>query len=311
MTPGMKFLRTLAVYALLLPTVLLSLLPLRVHHVLARFVAWLLGPVLKYREPVVRTNLSKAFPDLSPDEIAKLARGYYLHMADIICEIVWSLTRSYSHIKRKGVCSVENGEILNDMFKRHGSVVVLLGHTGNWELLPGLPVYSDVAEYGYDNVMSAYHTMSNRFSEELFLRLRSFHQFKQKNLVPSGSFLRYALEHRGDSKVYFFIADQCPEGKGSVETEFLGLKTEWVGGAEAIARKTGMPVAYIGINKTARSRYVISIEAICEDAAGTQPGEITKSFAAKLERDIMADRGNWLWSHKRWKNLAIYDKNKQ
>jgi len=299
----MKFIRTLVVYVLLIPTVLLSLLPLCVHHVLAKFIAWLLGPVLKYRMSVVYTNLSRAFPDLSYKEIKTLAKGYYLHMADLICETVWSLTRSFSHIRKKGVCSVENGGLLNDMFKRCGSVVVLLGHTGNWELLPGLPVYSDEAEYGYDNVMSAYHPMSNKLSEELFMHLRTFHRFKKKNLVPSNGFLRYALEHKKDPRVYFFIADQCPEGKGSVETEFLGLKTEWVSGAEAIARKTGMPVAYIGINKTGRSRYVIKCETICENSAGTKPGEITGSFAEKLERDILADKGNWLWSHKRWKNL--------
>ncbi|MBO7372440.1 MAG: hypothetical protein J6U34_08045, partial [Bacteroidales bacterium] len=100
----MKFLRTLAVYILLIPTVLLSLLPLCVHHLLARFVAWLLGPVLKYRLPVVRTNLKAAFPDLPEDETEGLVKGYYLHIADLICETVWSLTRSYAHIKKKGVC---------------------------------------------------------------------------------------------------------------------------------------------------------------------------------------------------------------
>ena len=299
----MKFFRTLAVYLLLVPAVLLSLLPLCVHHFIARFVAWLLGPVLKYRMPVVFTNLARAFPDLSYKEIKTIAKDYYLHMADLICETVWSLTRSFKHISRKGVVSVEGGEMLNEMFRNHGSVVVLLGHTGNWELLPGLPVYSEAAEYGYDNVVSAYHPMSSKFSEELFLRLRSFHQFKQANLVPSSGFLRYALNHRSDRKVYFFIADQCPEGKGQVVTDFLGLKTEWVSGAEAIARKTGIPVAYIGIDKKARSRYVIRCERICENAADTLPGEITSAFSTMLENDIKSNPVNWLWSHKRWKNL--------
>jgi KDO2-lipid IV(A) lauroyltransferase len=307
----MKFFRTLAVYILLLPLVLLSLLPLCVHRVLARAVAWLLGDVLKYRLPVIHTNLRGAFPDLGEDDVEVLAKDFYLHMADIVCETVWSLTRSYRHICRKGVCTVENGEALESLFEKYGSVAVLLGHTGNWELLPGLPVYSDVATYGYDNVVSAYHPMSNRLSEELFLRLRSFHRFKRKNLVPSGSFLRYALEHRDDRKVYFFIADQCPEGKAGEETEFLGLKTGWVTGAEAIARRTGMPVAYIGINRRGRSRYAISCETICEDSRETQPGEITKTFAALLERDIRADRANWLWSHRRWKNIMDYEKNKR
>ena len=307
----MKFLRTLAVYILLLPLVLLSLLPLCVHLVLARFVAWLLGDVLKYRLPVICTNLRGAFPDLDEDGVRGLAKDYYGHLADIICETVWSLTRSYRHIRCKGVCSVENGQELERLFEKYGSVVVLLGHTGNWELLPGLPVYSDEATYGYDNVVSAYHTMSSPLSEELFLRLRSFHRFKRQNLVPSGSFLRYVLKHRDDRKVYFFIADQCPEGKGGVETEFLGLRTSWVTGAEAIARKTGMPVAYIGINRSGRSRYVISCETICEDARTTQSGDITKAFASLLERDIRDDRANWLWSHRRWKNIWNYEKNKQ
>lgn len=299
----MKFLRTLAVYILLLPAVLLSLPPLCVHHVFARIVAWFLRSVIKYRQAVVYINLSRAFPEMPYKEVKALAKEYYLHMADLICETVWSLTRSYAHIRKKGVVSVENGGEMESLFEKYGSMVVLLGHTGNWELLPGLPVYSEEATYGYDNVVSAYHTMSSRFSEELFLRLRSFHQFKRANLVPSGSFLRYALEHRDDRKVYFFIADQCPEGKGRVETDFLGLKTEWVAGAEAIARKIGMPVAYIGIGKTARSRYVIRCETICEDSSVTAPGDITKEFSSKLERDIIAEKVNWLWSHKRWKNL--------
>ncbi len=307
----MKFLRTLAVYLLMLPTVLLSLLPLCVHRVLARVVAWLLGDVLKYRLSVIRTNLSGAFPDLTEDGVTTLSRDYYQHISDIICETVWSLTRSYRHIKRRGVCSVTGGKVLEGLFEKYGSVAVLLGHTGNWELLPGLPVYSDEATYGYDNVVSAYHPMSNRLSEELFLHLRSFHRFKRKNLVPSGSFLRYALEHRNERKVYFFIADQCPEGKGGLETDFLGLRTEWVTGAEAIARRTGMPVAYIGINRSGRSRYVINCETICEDARATQPGEITKAFASLLERDIRDDKANWLWSHRRWKNIWNYGKNKQ
>ena len=302
----MKFLRTLAVYVLLLPLVLLSLLPLCVHRVLARCVAWLLGDVLKYRLPVICTNLRSAFPDLGEDGVKALAKDYYRHLADIVCETVWSLTRSYRHIRRKGVCRVENGRVLERLFEKYGSVVVLLGHTGNWELLPGLPVYSDEATYGYDNVVSAYHPMSNRFSEELFLCLRSFHRFKRKNLVPSGSFLRNALEHRDDRKVYIFIADQCPEGTAGLETEFLGLRTGWVTGAEAIARRTGIPVAYIGINRSGRGKYVINCRILCEEPGETPPGYITGAYASQLERDIRDDRVNWLWSHRRWKNVLNY-----
>lgn len=302
----MKILRSLAVYLILILMVLLSLLPLCVHHFFANILAFILHKVVKYRVKVVNLNLTKAFPDLSPDEIQHISKDYYLHIADIFCEVIWSLTRPYSYIKKKGVFTVEGDQQLAEAFEKYGNLMVMLGHCGNWELFIGFPIYCDNAHFDYSQVFTAYHPMNSRFSEELFKKMRCFHQVTEENLLPSKNILRQVLSHRDEPRIYFFIADQCSGGKGQVETNFLGLQTKWLAGAEAVAGKVGMPVAYVGIDKIGRSRYVARCEMLTEGPSDCPLGDITTAFTKRLERDIQANKVNWLWSHKRWKNILNY-----
>ncbi|MBP9986461.1 MAG: hypothetical protein KBT44_00865 [Bacteroidales bacterium] len=291
---------------LLAPIWMLSLLPLKVHYLISDGLAWLLKDVVKYRVKVVDQNIGSAFPAMPEADRKSLAKLYYSHLADIICEIVWAQTRSTKRICRKGVFRIGNEDLLNRLFIEHQSVVVLASHTGNWELSAGGFDYCQNPAFDYSNFTDAYQPLHSRLSEELFHLLR--HQFLKYpgNLVSSSEMLRFVLEHRAEKRVYFFIADQYPyKGAGCI-TEFLGLETEWANGAEAIARKLHLPVAYMYIDNPKRGEYVINFSQICEDASTTEKGEITAAYSKMLEADIYKKKENWLWSHKRWKNLNIY-----
>ncbi|HCS87376.1 MAG TPA: hypothetical protein DIW30_02825 [Bacteroidales bacterium] len=50
-----------------------------------------------------------------------------------------------------------------------------------------------------------------------------------------------------------------------------------------------------------RGYYRGHCEVITADPKNTTDGEITLSFAQKLERNILEQPEQWLWSHNRWK----------
>ena len=300
-------------YLLVAPLYLLSLLPLRVHYLFADIICWLLREVAGYRREVIETNLKGAFPVLSDAERGKIARDYYRYLADLVVEMVWSLTRSGRHIKRRGFYRVEaeSERVLNEAYRNSPSVVALLAHTGNWELASNVPHYMEHPDFGCDDITVPYQTLHSPLSEPLFVLLRRSRLPKKESLVPSHKILRFMLEHKSQKRVYFFLSDQYPIYGAPRENNFLGLKTEWTLGGEAIARKLHLPVLYVYLDREQRGKYVIKISQICSDASLLSEGQVTDTYASLLERDITFRKENWLWSHRRWKNLWPYNCNKK
>ncbi|MBQ9583050.1 MAG: lysophospholipid acyltransferase family protein [Bacteroidales bacterium] len=303
----------LLAWLILAPLYVLSLLPLRVHYLFARIITWLLRDVFRYRRDVIDTNLEGAFPDMTPQAREKLKNDYYRHLGDVVAETVWAMTRSGRHISRKGFYRVDpsSEEVINRAYLNSPGVVTLLAHTGNWELASDLTSYMQHPAFAPKDMTVTYQTLHSKLSEQLFLVLRHHRLNTPGALVPSHKILRYMLQRRDSRRLYFFIADQYPYSGGALTTEFLGLQTEWHGGAEAIARKLHLPVLYVYLDKVKRGEYVIKISQICSDASKTAPGEVTGTYAALLERDILCRKESWLWSHRRWKNLWPYNCNKE
>ena len=296
-----------------LPLYLLSLLPLRVHYFFSDIICFLLRRVFRYRRKVIDINLEAALPFADAAARKKIAAGYYRYLSDVICEMVWSMTRSGRYIARKGFYRVDPaGErLLNGVWKEGKPVVVLLGHTGNWELASDLPNYMENPAFGIKDMTAAYQTLHSPLSEQLFLLLRRKRLYSSDTLVPSHKILRMMLERRSEPRIYFFIADQYPYGGASRTNTFLGLDTEWATGGEAVSRKLHLPVLYIYLDREQRGKYVVKISQICSDASLTQEGLVTDTFAGLLEKDILARKENWLWSHRRWKNLWPYNCKKE
>lgn len=298
----------LLAYLLLLPLYLLSLLPLRVHYLFADLLNWLLGNVFKYRREVIDINLKGAFPDMPQVERDTIRRNYYKYLSDVVCEMVWAMTRSGSHILRKGFYRVdsESEKVINNSFGNSTSVVTLLAHTGNWEISSDLPHFMQKPAFGIKDMTAAYQTLHSPLSEQLFLLMRRKRLSSPDSLTASHRILRYMLEHRRQKRLYFFIADQYPYSGVAHSNTFLGLPTEWHNGGEVIARKLHLPVLYLYIDRVKRGEYVIKISQICSDASLCREGEITRAYSALLEKDILSRNENWLWSHRRWKNILNY-----
>lgn len=292
-------------YIIMVPILLLSLLPLGVHHAFARILAWLFRRVLKYRLGVVYVNISRAFPELGYKEVDAIVKEYYLFMSDVICETVWSLTRSFDKIRRIGMFSVDNPDELNEALSKGRPVVSFLSHCGNWELIGGVDAYCGKPMNADQYCTStAYHPMSSKTAEMLFKKLRNIHFKSETCTIPSEKFLRFALERKDSKWLFFFNSDQCPEQRVVFSNTFLGLPTMWVNGGEAIARKLAAPVFYLHIDRPERGRYVIKVHKICEDASLMAKGELMEAYSRLLESEIRANPANWLWSHKRWKNIG-------
>lgn len=248
--------------------------------------------VFGYRKGVVRANLRNSFPEKSAEELRAIERAFYRWLCDLALETVKTLTLSPAQVKAR--LQLEGTVVLERYKAQSRSVILVMGHWGNWEL--GGARFS-VAGLHRLNVI--YHPLENKWFDRLVHRMRTR---LGTHLYPMKDAMRCMLRDKDLVTATAFIADQTPPPEGAYWTTFLNQDTPVFQGTEKIARKLGYPVIYVGVERTRRGHYTLHFEELCADPATTAPGAITLLHTKRLEADIRHRPAYWLWSHRRWKH---------
>lgn len=279
-------------YRLLLDMV--AVWPLKMLYPLSDTVAFILHRVAKYRVPVVRKNLAMAFPEKSEAELKQIEDEFYRHFCDIFVETAKLSRMSERELDRR--IRIEGVEHINSALAQGRSVVLLMGHYGNWEWVTAL-----ARRISPGAVMAEiYHKLNNKDFNRLMVELRS--RFGTEN-IPMAKTVRRLIEinREGRQFVCGFISDQrpfTPELKHW--TDFLGIDTAYVNGGEVIGQKLGTEFLYVECRPVKRGHYVIEVSPL-EPLNDSEENPYTRAYLARLEQSIRRNPSYWLWSHNRWK----------
>lgn len=270
-----------------------SLLPFPLLYLLSDFLYLVIYRILGYRKEVVLTNLRNSFPEKSEEEIKAIAAKFYSWFCDLTLETLKTLTISPEGARKR--VEFAGIEVLREYARQNRSIILVLGHYGNWELagarysqekdIPQLYViYHPLANAGFDGLM---HHMRTRHGTKLYkMREASKDMLRDKEMLTATA----------------FIADQTPSPERAHWMTFLGQETPVFLGTEALARKLDKPVVYICITRPKRGYYRMEMETLVAEPKATREGEITEIHTRRLEADIRKTPELWLWTHRRWKH---------
>ncbi len=280
-------------YYLILPLVYgISLLPFRALYLLSDLLEFVLFRLIGYRLKVVRENLRNSFPEKTPEELRRIEKEFRHWFCDLMLETVKTLTISTTALER--CVTVEGTDVLKRYFDEGTSVILVMGHWGNWEL--GGARFSQLP---YHRLNVIYHPLANRHFDGLFIRMRT--RFGN-GLYPMKETVKCMLRDRGQVTATAFIADQTPAPEHAYWTTFLHQATPVFWGTEKIAQKLDRPIIYLGIDRPRRGHYVMRFEPLVADPKNTPEGLISQLHTKRLEEDIRSRPEIWLWTHRRWKH---------
>ena len=281
--------------------------PLKVHYFWAGLIRWTLRDVLHYRQAVIYTNLGRSFPDKSYNDIRAIADRYYAHMAEMIVEAIWfGGCRNYDRLERQRIVEIANPEVLQRAYDNSPSVMVFDSHCGNWELLGGIGSYNFTdrpCPVNVDSTKVVYKALSSKAWEYAMHENRRAPVPHYDGLVEASGLLRYMLSRRGEKNIYLVNNDQYPSRAACDVGTFLHQPTTGFVGSSEMAHRLGMSVLFMRMDNDRRGHYTISFEPLCDDASTMSPEAITRLYYDHLEAAITGCPYNWLWSHKRWKNI--------
>lgn len=277
---------------------LLSLLPFAILYKIADVVFFFVFHVFKYRRKLVVRNLKNSFPEKNNIEIKHIEKEFYAHLCDYFFETIKMLNVSQKEIKKRA--KYLNLEILEPYISNNRSVIIYLGHYGNWEWL-SLSKHAHEPEKE-TMIYPVYHKLSNQAFDKLFRKLRT-------NIIsvpiPQEKILRTMLteERKKKAAIYIFIADQSTTWRNiHYWTKFLNQDTATITGAERIAKQTNYPSFYIDVKRVKRGHYTCELIELSNNPKEMQEFELTEKYMRMLETTIQQAPAYWLWTHNRWRH---------
>lgn len=272
---------------------LLSLFPLRVLYLLADFLYFLAYRIFKYRKKVIVENLKKAFPEKEEKEIQDITKRFYRNLADIIVEILKTLSLSEKELLER--VQVSNPELPQQFVDSQQSLIALTGHLCNWEWL----LSACMARFKYP-IDAVYKPLSSQFADKLMLAIRS--RFGASPLAMKDT-LRDQIKKKNTPHGLAMVADQTPL-KDEIQywTKFFNQDTPYYVGADKIAKMLNMSVVFVGMKRIRRGYYEIYFKEILNPPFPDNGFPVTEKYNQMLEEEIRKYPENWLWSHRRWKH---------
>lgn len=272
---------------------LLSRLPFSVLYGISDVLSFLLLYVIRYRREVVLENLRLSFPEKSPADIQRIAKGFYRNLTDLIVETLKLLDLSPDALRQR--VRFTNAELVRSQIQSGQAVIGMASHQANWEWLSPAVVLNGMP------VDTIYKPLSNAFFEELMLEIRAR---LGPVLVPMNTLPRQMAASRNKARIIALGSDQVPDiPEQAYWTDFLHHDTPFYPGSEKLARRLSLPVYYMELVRVRRGYYELTFQTVAlPPYTDLPPGTIMERYRDLIETTIRNNPSDWLWSHKRWKH---------
>jgi KDO2-lipid IV(A) lauroyltransferase len=269
-------------------------MPARLLYAFSDLIFVFIYHIFRYRKKVVIDNLKLVFPEKSEREIQSICKKFFHHFCDILLEAIKSLSISEAELKRRFIPT--NIEEILKIEKENKSLVLMMGHYASWEWIFILQGYTSSTGY------AVYKRLGNKYFDALVKRIRAKYNtflITTKETIPT---IKEAKKN-GELALNGFISDQTPKLHSAHHwNEFMGIKVPIHTGAEMLAKKLDLAVAFCAVKKVKRGYYEATFKTITLTPNEFKDYEITDIFMKLVEEQIYEAPEFYLWTHKRWKH---------
>tara|TARA_B100001057_G_scaffold288536_1_gene288604 strand:+ start:5207 stop:6058 length:852 start_codon:yes stop_codon:yes gene_type:complete len=263
-----------------------KILGLRLSNLLSGKIFTLLGPLFRSNK-ISHQNLSTAFPKLNTFEREKILKKMWFNYGKVFSEYLF-----IKKIKNSKNIIVDKQEILESIKIDSKPVIFISGHFNNFELMA-----MHIENSGID-LAAIYRPLNNKFLNPVMEKIRKKHICK-KQIKKGLSGTKEILKNFKNGKSIALMIDQrVSEG---IKSKFFNREAFTTTIPAQFVKKFGAKVVPIYIERTINDTFRIEIYDPIEYKKEDTIKEITSNLNKILEKMIIKNPEQWIWTHNRWK----------
>ncbi len=249
-----------------------------------------IGPFLGVSK-LARRNLSRAFPELSETEIARIVTGMWDNLGRVAAE--YPHLRTISVFEPGGRVETHGFEHVDRAVAAGRRMIVFSGHIANWEIgmLAG-------AQHGI-SVAQIYRAANNPLMDRMIARFRG----DQGEFIPKGAVAaRQAITALRRGRHLGLLADQ--KMNDGIPVPFFGRPAMTAPALAVLALRFNCDVLPLRVERLDGARFRVTVSPALQLPHSGDPHADAAELMAKVNGTLEAwirDRPEqWLWVHRRW-----------
>ena len=263
-----------------------KLLGLKLSTILSGKIFKILGPIFRSNN-ISYSNLSIAFPNFDKTKKEQIISQMWINYGKILAEYMFiKYFRSSKNI------IIENQEELELIKKNSKPVIFVSGHFNNFELMAMC-----IEKSGID-LAAIYRPLNNIFLNPIMEYIRKKHICK-KQIKKGISGTKDLLKHyKNGSSIALMIDQRVSEG---VNCNFFNQKALTTTIPAQFVKKFNCKIVPIYIERFNKINFKLTVNKPISYSNNESIEEITLDLNHIIEKMILKNPDQWIWSHNRWK----------
>ena len=251
-----------------------------------------IGPILR-KSKKIRKNIKIVFPDIGADKESKIIREMWCNYGRVFSE--------YMHLqkfkKNESNYIKINFEKFDELKKRKNPILFFSGHFANFELLS-----MEIEKNGFE-VCALYRPLNNVFLNPIMEKLRIKHICKNqipKSIPGKGRDGTRQLVRKINEKrnIAIMVDQKVTEG---IQVNLFNKKAHTLNIPAQLALKHGYLLVPLEIKREDKINFSINIKDPLKIVKDDDQYSITRKINFELEKMILNNPCQWIWTHDRWR----------
>ena len=248
-----------------------------------------IGPLFRSKN-LIKENIIKAYPKIENKDLKKIINGMWGNYGRILSEYVFM--KNFRNSKLSDNIIIKGQEILDKIKSENKPVIFISGHFNNFELMA-----MQIEKSGLE-VAAIYRPLNNKFLNFFMEKIRK--KFICKHQIKKGiSGTKKILNHfKNGTSIALMIDQRLSQG---IKTNFFNQEALTTTIPAQFVKKFNCKIVPIYIERINKFNFALKVYEPISYSKDETIHNITSDLNKILEKMILKNPEQWIWSHNRWK----------
>ena len=269
--------------------IIFKILGLKIASATSGKIFSLIGPFFRSKK-IIRLNILRAMPDLKEKEIKKIIHNMWNNYGRILAEYVF--IKDFRNNILNDNLIINGQEILEEIKRDNKPVIFISGHFNNFELMAMHLEKSGV------NLAAVYRPLNNKFLNFVMEKIRIKYICKKQIKKGISGTKQLLSFFKTGSSIALMIDQRVSQG---IKSNFFNHKALTTTIPAQFVKKFNCKVVPIYIERKDKINFKLTIHKPLNYLNEDTIEAITENLNSLLEKMILKNPEQWIWSHNRWK----------